>query len=129
MRHTIALFGEAEKGQYSEPIHISSLADLCDCLGNPPEESVGIALAIQALLYERDLFYLRVQEEGFSTDDYLKGLKKLEKSKLDGLHALCMPGVGDAAIIDATSHLTEKHHSIHITTEQDLFDYLTSHWK
>lgn len=127
MHHVIALFGEAERGQYAEPIKISNLSQLADYLGNPPEESVGITLAIQALLYQRDLLYLRVQEEGFSTEDYLKGLQSLEKAEaITMLHAVCMPGVGDAHIIEAASPVTEKHNSLLITTEQDLYDYLTS---
>jgi len=127
MRHVVALFGEAEKGQIAEPIKISDLGQLADYLGNPPEESVGITLAIQALLYKRDILYLRVQEEGFSTEDYLTGLRNLTNaSAVKSLHAICMPGVGDATIINAASPVTEKHSSLLITTEQDLYDYLTA---
>lgn len=127
MRHVVALFGEAERGQYAEPIKIGDLGQLAEYLGNPPEESVGITLAIQALLFQRELLYLRVKEEGFSREDYLRGLKNLEKaSGIKTLHAVCMPGVGDAHIIEATSPLTEKHNSLLITTEQDLYDYLTA---
>ncbi len=127
MKHVVALFGEAERGQYAEPIQITELSQLSDYLGHPPEESVGISLAIQALLYKRHIFYLRVQEEGFSRNDYLQGLQNLQKAQaISELHAICMPGVGDAEIIDAASPVSEKHNSLLITSEQDLYDYLTS---
>jgi hypothetical protein len=36
-----------------------------------------------------------------------------------------MPGVGDAEIIDATNPICSLYHSLLITTEKDLYDYLT----
>ena len=98
-----------------------------ETLGNPPEGSRGIFFAIQFLLYEQELIYIRVKEEGFSTKDYLKGIKNLlNKKKVSQLTAICLPGVGDARIIDSTTPVLETHRALMITSECDLYDYLTS---
>jgi|SRR5579863_3633140 hypothetical protein len=126
MRHTIFLFGEAEKGEFCTPHLCRSLPQLAETFGNPPEESLGLLYAVQALLFERNLIYFRVQEEGFSTCDYMRGLCLLKnKEAFHPLTAICMPGVGDAEIIDATSPICSLHHSLLITSEKDLYDYLT----
>lgn len=127
MRQTVALFGEAEKGEINSPLFIKSLTHLNETLGNPPDESRGIFFAIQFLLYEQELIYIRVKEEGFSTKDYLKGMKNLlNKKKVSRLTAICLPGVGDARIIDSAGPVLESHEALMITTERDLYDYLTS---
>ena len=70
---------------------------------------------------------MRVKEEGFSTKDYLKGMKHLlNKKTVSSLAAICLPGVGDARIIDAVHPVTSAHDALIITTERDLYDYLTS---
>jgi len=127
MRQTVALFGEAEKGQLSTLLFIRSLSQLNERLGHPPEESRGLFFAIQFLLYEHDLIYIRVKEEGFSTKDYLKGIDKLYHSKqVSKLSSICMPGVGDASIMEATTPVCDAHECFLVTTERDLYDYLTS---
>lgn len=122
-RSTMALFGEAEKGQFRKAYVLRELPQLVDTFGNPPEESQGISFAIQALLYRRELIYFRVEEEGFSTDDYLFGLRHLESVKK--LHALCMPGVGEPEIMEVSKEVCDKHNSVLITSQKDLYDYLT----
>jgi hypothetical protein len=124
MRHTVALFGESEKGEFKKPYVLHELPQLVDFLGNPPQGSEGLFFAIQALLYKREVIYFRVEEEGFSLDDYMIGFKRLEPLKR--LHALCLPGVGDAEILEASQRLCEIHKSAIISTQKDLFDYLTS---
>lgn len=124
MRHVVALFGEAEKGQFKKAYFLHDLPQLMDFLGNPPPDSEGLFFAVQALLYEREIIYFRVQEEGFSRTDYFSGLKTLEKVKQ--LNALCLPGVGDAEIFRASDPVCELHKSPLITTQKDLYDYLTS---
>lgn len=126
MRHTIFLFGEAEKGDFCTPLHCKTLPQLAETFGNPPEESLGILYAVQALLYERELIYFRVKEEGFSVADYMRGIRMLEnKDFYRHLTAICMPGVGDAEIIEATSQICSLYQSLLITTEKDLYDFLT----
>ncbi len=126
---TIALFGESEKGDYHKPYHCKSTEQLLCLLGHPPKDSRGIYYAIQVLLFERDLLYLRVKEEGFSYDDYLIGLRLLlDPSQIDSqttVSALCLPGVGDKEIIQATSPICNTHHSVLLINEPDLYDYLT----
>ncbi len=126
MRHIMALFGEAEKGQFKKPYILRELPQLIDLLGNPPAESEGLFFAIQALLYKREVIYFRVQEEGFSKADYFSGMKHL-KEEVQEVHAICLPGVGDIEILNASNPVCERHKSHLIMTEKDLYDYLTSH--
>jgi hypothetical protein len=127
MLHTIALFGEAEKGEYQTAYYCRSLDDLVNYLGQPPSDSLGVHYAIQALMYQRELLFIRVREEGFSIQDYLNGIQLLENQHIvRQLSAICLPNVGDGAIIDASTPLCRMYRSILITTEADLYDYLTS---
>src|SRR5579872_1379683 len=102
-RPAIFLFGEAEKGEFCTPIYCKSLTQMVDILGHPPQESRAIHFAVQTLLYEREIIFFRVKEEGFSKEDYMRGLKLLQKHEVfASLNAICMPGVGDFEIIKAT---------------------------
>jgi hypothetical protein len=125
--YTIALFGETEKGEFRFPHFCTSLDDLVERFGNPPPHTHGLYLAIQALLYERRLIFFRVREEGFSTQDYLYGLHYLKERPSDyPLCALCLPGVGDHEIIDASRPVCSTHKSLLILSEADFFDYITA---
>lgn len=124
-KFTIALFGEAEKGEYHEPYFCQTLEQLDDLFGNPPEGSQGLYYAVQTLMFNRDLLFFRVREEGFSREDYLIGLQALEKQRLiQNIGAICAPGVGDEEILKAIHPLCSLYHSILITNEADLYDYL-----
>lgn len=124
--YTIALFGEAERGEFRVPSVCQSVEQLMDRFGNPPLHSRGIDCAVQALLYHRKLLFFRVREEGYSYEDYLLGLRLLERQTLvSDIEALCLPGVGDAEIIGAIVPICELYHSLLITSEADLYDYLT----
>lgn len=124
-RYTIALFGEAEKGEFQIAHRCHSVEQLLDCCGNPPPYSRGIYYAVQALLYEQQLIFFRVKEEGFSYRDYLLGLDILKKlAPLTRLSAICLPGVGDTDILSAIIPICTLHHSLLITNEADLYDYL-----
>ena len=125
MRHVVALFGEAEKGQFQKPYRVKDLGQLVDSLGNPPPESEGLFFAVQSLLYEREILYFRVTEEGFSSPEYFQGFKYLLKGDKK-IHALCLPGVGDSKILDATDGIREMHKSFLITNQKDLYDYLSN---
>mgnify|MGYP001757265868 FL=1 len=124
--YKIALFGEAEKGDFAKPLHFQSVNKLAEFLGNPPKESLGIFFAIQALLYNREVFFFRVQEEGFSQNDYFTGLTNLENEIIGEISAIGLPGVGDQNIINLSTNICETYKRILITTEKDLYDYLTS---
>jgi hypothetical protein len=127
MYQTVAVFGEAEKGQMHTPLLFHSLPELVDKLGNPPLESQGLLFGIQTLLYDRKLLFFRVEEEGFSINDYLTGLLFLQnKQRVDNLSAICLPGVGDEEIIEETKNICLLHNGLLITTEKDLYDYLTT---
>lgn len=123
----IALFGEAEKGSFETPSYCQNLFQLVDQLGNPPQNSQGLFYAVQALLYHHHLLFFRVREEGFSQSDYFSGLRLLQKQDvISQVAAICLPGVGDVEIIEAMVPLCIVYHRILITTESDLYDYMTS---
>lgn len=125
--YTIALFGEAEKGDFQTAYFCDTLPQLVDYLGNPPAQSRGLFYAVQALLYHRHLIFFRVKEEGFSQQDYILGLRFLEKTEhlIDQISALCLPGVGNTEIMEMMIPFCRNHHSFLITNEADLYDYLT----
>lgn len=128
--YTIALFGEAERGEYHTAYFCQELAQLDEFFGNPPLGSKGLYYAVQALLFRRNLIFFRVLEEGFSTQDYLSGLGLLERQHfISQIDAICMPGVGSQEIISAISPLCAIHHSILLTNESDFYDYLTGYIK
>lgn len=125
-RHTVALFGEAEHGEYRTAYYVKNVTQLADCFGHPPEESQGLHYAVQLLMYERGLIYFRVREEGYSLEDYLLGLSFLQNRQMvPELSAICCPGVGDVEVLEATEPLLDIHRGILITNEGDLYDYLT----
>ncbi|HEU64245.1 MAG: hypothetical protein KR126chlam4_00016 [Candidatus Anoxychlamydiales bacterium] len=125
MNKVIAFLGESEMGRFYYPYFCSSLTQLATTLGNPPEDSRGLDFAIQAIMYERDVIYFRVEEEGFSIKDYIKSFEIIkDKKKVKRLDAICIPGVGDIEIILQLDPICKLHSSIIITTQKDLFDYL-----
>ncbi|MBA3239556.1 MAG: hypothetical protein H0T62_14605 [Parachlamydiaceae bacterium] len=124
--YTVALFGEAEKGEYHTAYYCNNLEQLADNFGNAPLHSMGLYYAIQAVLYHRDILFFRVREEGFSIQDYYYGVKLLETQRsFPNISAICMPGVGNSKIIEAAAPLCAVHHSLLIISEADLYDYLT----
>jgi hypothetical protein len=124
--YTVALFGEAEKGEYHAAYHCNNLEQLAENFGNAPLNSRGLYFAIQAVLYHRDIIFFRVREEGFSTQDYYYGVKLLETQRtFPQISAICMPGVGNSKILEAAAPLCAAHHSLLIISEADLYDYLT----
>jgi len=126
MSSRIFLFGEAEKGDICTPYRLKTPIELYETFGHPPEDSQGINYAIHTLMSGRELIFFRVKEEGFSGEDYVKGIRLLENqgSKLK-LAAVCIPGVGDKEIIESLTPFCKRHKSILILSEKDLYDYLT----
>jgi hypothetical protein len=125
--HTIALFGEAEKGDFETAYFCDSLNQLVDYLGHPPAQSKGLFYAIQTLLFHHRLIFFRVREEGFSREDYLLGLRLLkQKDLIAQISAIGLPGVGDVDLIREITPICLVYHSIFIMNESDLFDYLTA---
>jgi hypothetical protein len=127
MIYTIALFGEAEKGEFHTAYFCQNLEELDEYFGNPPQHSKGLYYAVQALLFKRNLIFFRVMEEGFSIQDYLSGVKLLEQQLLiPQLDAICAPGVGDPDVLNVLQPICQQYHSILISSEADFYDYLTS---
>ena len=127
MSYTVAIFGEAEKGELASLNRITSPAQLNDILGSPPIGSEGLFIAIQFLLFKKSVVFIRVSEEGFSLENYFQGLYLLEKERdLPQITALCLPGVGDHIILEACNSFCNIHNALIISSQKDLFDYLTS---
>lgn len=125
--HRIFLFGEAEKGRFCTPLCISHIGQLLETLGHPPCDTQGISYAIQALLYQRELLFFRIEQEGFSREHYLRGIDLLDREGLTmQLSAIGLPGVGDREIIEAITPFCMKSKTFLVLTQGDLFDYLTS---
>lgn len=120
-RFDIALFGEAEKGDFQTAYFCRNLSYLYEYLGIPTKESQGLHFAVQALLYKKNVIFFRVREEGFSVQDYFSGFRLLEKQSIS---ALGIPGVGSPEIISAATPLCLVHKSIILLTEPDLYDYI-----
>jgi hypothetical protein len=126
MAYTVAFFGAAEKGQYRQAYQCETLEQLLDTFGHPPAETLGLHFAIQALLYQRRLLFIRVEEEGFSAADYHQGIRLLAQTK-QLISAVGLPGVGDPEIIEACSPLCSAHRSFLILSQADLYDYLMTY--
>jgi hypothetical protein len=125
--HRIFVFGEAEKGRFCTPHFIYHLPELLQTFGHPPENSLGIAYAIQALVFKRELIFFRIEEEGFSISDYRLGIDLLSREGLSlSPTAICLPGVGDREILDPLQPIAKKLCSFLVVTEADLFDYLSA---
>lgn len=123
--YMMALFGEAEKGEFHTPYYCETLPQLVDFLGNPPPDSLGLYFAVQALLYQRRIIFFRVKEEGYSMQDYFQGMRMLEKrEQITHLEAIGIPGVGSSEIIEAMIPLCVCYHSILVLTEMDFYDYI-----
>ena len=126
MSYTVALFGEAQRGEFRGAYYCKTLDELSDYLGEPPsQDSRGLHYAIQAILYQRGVLFFRVHEEGFSMQDYVRGLQFLESEKIPSLSAICLPGVGNQEIIERTAPVVEAHSSFLILSDKDLYDFLT----
>jgi hypothetical protein len=126
IRHAFFLFGEAEKGTYCQATPCLSLIHLWDTFGSPPVDSKGLLFAIQALMFDRELLFFRVREEGFSKNDYFAGFNFLKKEKIPNLAAICMPGTGDRELLEAALPICALTKSLLILNETDLYDFLSS---
>ncbi|NGX39137.1 MAG: hypothetical protein KR126chlam1_00458 [Chlamydiae bacterium] len=126
MDNRVFIFGESEKGELCTPTLFLTLAELAEKMGNPNPESKGINSAVQMLLSQYPIIFYRVREEGYSKEDYLRGVKLLYKeSSSMNLSAICLPGVGDAEIINPLTPICKKNSLLMILSEEDLYDYLT----
>lgn len=127
-KSTIFLFGAAEKGSLRIPIYLDCLEALLDIYGQSLESCDGLYYAIQILLFNKNLIYYRVEEEGESIDDYRLGISLLKrKSFTQNLTAICMPSVSDSDLIQDILSVCYMHQSLLIINEKDLYDYLTIH--
>lgn len=125
-KETLFIFGEAEKGPYCTPIFCSCMKELFDLLGNCPSDTEGLHYAVQTVLFNRYLIYFRVEEEGFSFQDYFKGFKFLGTKRGEiSLSGIGIPGVGNHDVISAALPICRLYESPLILTQKDLYDYLT----
>ena len=118
-----------KKGSIKFPIFVRHFLNWWIVSAILPRNTWGLFFAIQALLYHRNILFFRVREEGFSLQDYLQGVHLLGNLKNEPhIAAIAIPGVGDVQIINAIIPICVVYHSILMTTESDLFDYLTQNF-
>ena len=125
-KRTVLIFGESTAGKIQNLLLINTLPNLAVHLGEPTPTGVGIHLAVQALLFKKDVLFYKVSEEGMNSDQYLFGFKLLEKEPLKlPLAAIALPGVGSGEILEMATHLCNLHKSVLILNENDLYDLMT----
>lgn len=126
-KSTIFLFGASEKGVFRTPIHLYTIEELFNRLGSMPTHTEGIYYAIQALLFEKNLIFYRIEEEGSNLEDYRQGIRLLKQQPFQTtLSAICMPGMSDEEIVHEILPICYMYQSLLVVSEKDLYDYLTS---
>ena len=125
-KRTILIFGESKEGEFHKFLFLKTLPDLAEALGEPTETGLGVHIAIQSILSNRDVLFYKVKEEGFHADHYLLGFKQLENEfHSTPLAAIALPGVSSANILELASSLCNQHRSIILFNEKDLYDLMT----
>jgi hypothetical protein len=124
----VVVFGEASKGAFCQLYRPRSLIELEAQLGHPPDGSAGLYLATQTMLLNHELCFWRVDEEGYSVEDYHAGAQQLAQLDLThrGFDALGLPGVGDEAVIELIEKALRGVRPLLLLRESDLYDYLSS---
>jgi hypothetical protein len=127
MRARVVVFGESTKGAFSRLHRPQSLEDMANALGQPPEGSHGLYLATQTVLLQHELLFWRVDEEGFSPQDYWMGAKMLGEltDQRIVIDAVGLPGVGDWSIIESMRRALKGHQPLVLMSARDVYDYLS----
>lgn len=119
------IFGESEKGVLCRPTLCNTIVDLFQNFGHPPEGANGLFCATQTVLMKKPCVFFRVKEEGYSLDDYLKGLDILKNDwKGVTLQGIGIFGCSDKDVIEKTERLCLQRRSLILINQSDLFDIL-----
>lgn len=123
----IAIFGEAEIGSFKSLITLNSIPELTDKLGRPTKKGIGIHMAIQAILYDREILYYRIpNEEEPSCKEYLHGLNLLGRSTfINPLVAIALPAVNHRDILYRAKHLCHHCKILFLPNERDLYNFIS----
>ena len=125
-KRTILIFGESKEGQFQKLLFINSLPKLATILGEPTETGIGVHIAIQAMLYNLEVLFYKVKEEGSDEDAYLQGFRLIEKEAPSLiLGAIALPGASTPKILEIANSLCDLHNSLILSNERDLYDYIT----
>lgn len=119
-RISVAVFGQASKGETSNVYTINSHQELFCKIGDAPEGSKGIQYALEALDYGRRVYFIPVREEGCNSAEYYVALPRLFNL---GIDAVYIPGGGSFRLIE---DLLQKLKAVILISESDAYDYLTS---
>lgn len=122
---SVAIFGESRKGEFLKLFYINTLPDLATHLGEPTASGIGIHMAIQSLLFQKDILYIKVLEEGYDLEHYSVGIREIENKTDLLISAIALPGVGSNEILKKASLLAKKKKAVLILTEKDLYDFMT----
>jgi hypothetical protein len=122
----IVIFGKASNAKPGKFYKIKDLEQLLDKIGMPIDETVGVHLAVQTLLYKYPVLFYPVIEEGTSKKCYDDGMKKLVKSKMaNEIIAIVMPGFGSRPVLDQALDLCAEKKCVLILNEEDFYDFLS----
>jgi hypothetical protein len=125
-KRTILIFGESTNGELYKLLYLSSLQDISRALGEPSATGLGVPIAIQAMLSNHLVLFYTLKEEGVNFDHYQLGFKKLEKDlPLLPIEAIAIPGVSSRDILELATPFCNKHKSIILFSEKDLYDLKT----
>lgn len=124
-RKSIVIFGESTKGEFLNLFPIRTLPDLSTFLGGPTSSGIGIHMAIQSLLFEKEVLFIKVFEEGYDLDHYSLGLKEIDRNPDLLIDAIALPGAGSNEIVKKASLLAKKKKAFIVLTEKDLYDFMT----
>jgi hypothetical protein len=124
-KEVVLIFGESKKGEFLKLFYINTLPDLSTLLGEPTETGIGIHMAIQSLLFHKEVLFIKIAEEGYSTDHYSLGIKEINKNPELIISAIALPGVGSSKILKEASLLAKKKNALLLLTEKDLYDLMT----
>lgn len=102
----------------------SDLEELSLVLGEPIEGRSGVKDGIQALLYQYQLMFFRVQQEGLSVEDYYQGFAWIQKSRMP-ITAMKLPGVGSRGLLASANTICLQKGSILVIDEIDFYDFAT----
>jgi hypothetical protein len=124
-RASILIFGESKRGEFLKLFQINTLPDLSTFLGEPTTSGIGIHMAIQSLLFEKSVLFIKVGEEGYDIDHYSLGFKEIDNNPHLLIDAIALPGVGSNEILKKASLLAKKKKALLILREKDLYDFIT----
>lgn len=122
----VVIFGEAQVGPYMRFSSCKDLAELMECFGEPPDNTMGLHYAVKALLSEKPCIFFRVTEEGYSVEEYYCGLQNLDKIPDHTFSAIFIPGMSNQEFVNAALRYCHLHQHLLFMNPADFYDWMVS---